>query len=168
MNTLGIRVTPSEIYYSIYNSQIKKIELKVFKRANYLEVPDFLKYVRYNFLDILSAKKIEIVIIKKIEFMAKNINFDRIYIEGVIQEALSSSDVTNYFIETKATFLNQIKKFQPNIKEIKQILKNKEDFSNLVKDFVDINEIKNTNEEIREAILASVLAYNKGILCQKK
>ena len=30
-----------------------------------------------------------------------------------------------------------------------------------------MNEIKNTNEEIREAILASILAYNKGTLCQK-
>lgn len=124
MNTLGIRVTPSEIYYSIYNSKTKEIELKVFKRANYLEVPDFLKYVRYNLLDILSAKKINVVIIKKVEIVAKNISFDRIYIEGVIQEALSSSEINNYFIETKTTFLNQVKKFQPNIKEIKQLLNN--------------------------------------------
>lgn len=167
MNTLGIRVTPSEIYYSIYESEIKKIEIKVFKRAKYLEIPEYLKYIRYNLLDILSCKEIELVTIKKIEGNSININFERIYIEGVIQEALASSNVKKYFIENKTSFLKQAKKIKSETKDIKLILKNKENFNNFICDLVDLNTINGSNEEIREAILASVLAYNKGNLCQK-
>lgn len=167
MNTLGIRVTPSDIYYAIYESEIKKIEIKIFKRAKYLEIPEYLKYIRYNLLDLLSSKDIELVTIKKIEGNSVNINFERIYIEGVIQEALASSNVKKYFIETKISFLSQAKKIKSETKEIKSILKSKEVFNEFIYELVDLNTINGSNEEIREAILASVLAYNKGNLCQK-
>ena len=162
MKTLGIRVTPSKIYYSIYDSELKKIDIKIFKKANYLEIPDFLRYVRYNFLDILSSNKINFVTIKKIEPTSKNISFDRIYIEGVIQESLSSSDVIKYFIETKSSFLNHVKKVNSNIKDIKYLLKNKDNFNNFINEFVNINILETTDEESREAILASIFAYKKG------
>lgn len=158
MNSLGIRVTSEGIIYIVYKSDLKEFIFKIYKRPSFLSLPEFLKYIRYNFLDVLISYKIEYVAIKKIEYNAKNIDFERIAIEGVIQEALASSDILDYYIETKQS-LNTINEIGINYKKI---MNSSNKFKDSLKEYGDMSNLDMNDEKNKEAVLCSIIAFKKG------
>jgi hypothetical protein len=60
--------------------------------------PDGLKYLRSNLLDVLREFKVERAGVRASEPSAQNPNIARIQIEGVIQEAFASSELSAYYV----------------------------------------------------------------------
>lgn len=100
MRSLGIRVTAKAIFFSIVeknenNFSILNVELIKVPQA--LDFPSKLKYIRNTVLDILQEYSIQFAGIRVVENTSQNISFERLQIEGVIQEAFASSSITSYF-----------------------------------------------------------------------
>lgn len=102
MKTIGIRSTPKEVIFAIYDSTAESIvtcEKISVPRA--MDVPSSLKYIRNNLLDILREYEVERAGIRVTEPSAKSTDTSRIarvQIEGVIQEAFASSNLKGYYI----------------------------------------------------------------------
>lgn len=106
-NILGIRVEPKKTHF-IVMKQAQDGQFAVFndeciKVPAALDFPDRLKYIRNCVLDILREYEIEIAGIRVAEGSSQNLDITRLHIEGVIQEAFSSSDVRKYFIGRKSS-----------------------------------------------------------------
>ena len=94
--TIGIRAAPSAVTFAVYNTDAKEVvnvEQIIIPAA--FTTPDRLKYLRSNLLDVLREFKVEQAGVRVTEPSAKMANVDRIQIEGVIQEAFASSDLTH-------------------------------------------------------------------------
>jgi hypothetical protein len=61
-------------------------------------MPERLKYVRSNLLDVLREYSVEKAGIRVAESSAPKTNIERIQIEGVIQETFASSGLTSYYV----------------------------------------------------------------------
>lgn len=148
MNILGIRVSPKAIYFSIFDSnekEFKNIEKIIVPQA--LIIPEKLKYIRNNILDLLREYHIEKAGIKITEGNAQSISIERLYLEGVIQETFASSQVVSY----KTLMLSGIaSRLNTNAKELKKYI---EDKPNNVGIEMDISEF---NKEEIEAMLVAV------------
>ncbi len=98
MNTIGIRVEPSAVTFVVYDaaeSQIINVEkIKVPKALN---VPESLKFLRVNILDILREYEIVQAGIRITESNSQTLTISRIQIEGVIIEAFASSSLQRYY-----------------------------------------------------------------------
>jgi Holliday junction resolvasome RuvABC endonuclease subunit len=98
MKTIGIRSTPSEVIFAIYEDEAAKvINVEAIKIPSALSTPESLKYIRSNLLDVLREYEISKAGIRTTEPSAQSISIERIQIEGVIQEAFASSNLTAYF-----------------------------------------------------------------------
>lgn len=99
MVAIGIRATPKKVIFTIYDTEDNKIvtidEIKV---PAAFDVPDALKYVRSNLLDILREYNVETAGVRTTEPNAQSTNITRIQIEGVILEAFASSSLESYYI----------------------------------------------------------------------
>jgi hypothetical protein len=99
MRSIGIRAAPQSVTFAVYDSEEEKLinveDLRV-PRAFY--VPDALKYIRSNLLDILREYSIESAGIRVTEPSAQSFNISRIQIEGVVLEAFASSALKSYYI----------------------------------------------------------------------
>jgi hypothetical protein len=83
----------------VYDSQENKIlNVEGINIPIAFDVPDALKYIRSNLLDILREYKIDFAGIRVTEPNAKSFNVQRIQIEGVIQEAFASSFLKGYYV----------------------------------------------------------------------
>ena len=71
--------------------------MELIKVPQALDFPSRLKYIRNTVLDILQEYSIPFAGIRVVESNSKNISFERLQIEGVIQEAFASSSITSYF-----------------------------------------------------------------------
>ena len=99
MRSLGIRVEPSKVTFVVidYTEQEADIlNVEYIKIPAALDIPEQLKYIRNTVLDIIREYEISVAGIKVTEGNA-DINIARASIEGVIQEAFSSSSVEKYF-----------------------------------------------------------------------
>lgn len=98
MNTIGIRVEPSAVTFVVYNAaenQIVNVEkIKVPKALN---VPEGLKFVRVNILDVLREYQIVRAGVRITESNAQTLKISRIQIEGVVIEAFASSSLEGYY-----------------------------------------------------------------------
>lgn len=104
MNTIGLRVSPSEVTYAIYDSvknNIQSVDEIVIPKS--MSVPQSLKYVRNTVLDIIREYNVSRAGIRTVEPIAQSLSIERIQIEGVIQEALASSSVEKYYSGPIAT-----------------------------------------------------------------
>jgi len=104
MNILGIRVEPKKTTFSVIkccNEDREIINIELIKLPAALDFPEKLKYIRNCVLDILREYNISMAGIRVAESNTQNLNVTRLHIEGVIQEAFSSSDVERYFIGRK-------------------------------------------------------------------
>jgi hypothetical protein len=99
MKTIGIRAAPTVVTFAVFDATDQSIvtvgEIKIPKAFT---TPDALKYVRSNLLDILREYQIAQAGIRATEPMADRPNIQRVYIEGVIQEAFASSELNSYYI----------------------------------------------------------------------
>lgn len=151
MNILGIRVSPKTIYFSIFDSnkqEFKNIEKIIVPQA--LIVPEQLKYIRNNILDLLREYHIEKAGIKITEGNAQSISIERLYLEGVIQETFASSQIENY----KTLMLSGIaSRLKTNTSEIKKYIDNKPHNSGLEMDVSGFDK-----EEIESMLVAVAVA----------
>jgi len=98
MRAIGIRVAPRAVTYVIYDWAVKEvISVDRVNVPKALEVPEALKYVRNTILDVIREYNIERAGIRIIENVAKRPSHERIQLEGVIQEAIASSTVSDYY-----------------------------------------------------------------------
>ncbi|MVZ62142.1 hypothetical protein [Sphingobacterium humi] len=101
IKSIGIRVTPTSVYFSIISAKGKEIEiiaLDIVKCPKSMEIPEQLKFVRNTLGDIINEFKVKNACIRVTESNARKISIHRIYIEGVIQELFASSTIEKYFI----------------------------------------------------------------------
>lgn len=99
MITIGIRAAPTAVTFAIYDSDSNKVvNIEQIKIPAAFSTPEGLKYVRSNLLDVLREYKVAKAGIRAAEPRAQSISIERMQIEGVIQEAFASSELTSYFV----------------------------------------------------------------------
>lgn len=150
MNILGIRVEPKKTtFVVIENTKNRNIVLNVetIKVPSALDFPEQLKYIRNCVLDILREYNIERAGIRVAESNSKNLDVTRLHIEGVIQEAFSSSNVKSYFVGRKTSMSSRLK---IRIKDLESLFNGESSFS----DIDNWNILGNKNA--REAALVAV------------
>lgn len=99
MKTIGIRAAPRAVTFAVFDTETREIlnveELKV---PAAFAMPDALKYIRSNLLDVLREYGIERAGIRVTESLAQSASIERVQIEGVIQEAFASSSLLSYYV----------------------------------------------------------------------
>lgn len=119
MITIGLRCSPSEVTFAIYDSAssaVVNVESIVVPIA--YGWPERLKHVRSNLLDVLREYGVMRAGVRLAEPMAKAVNIDRTHIEGVVQEAFASSDLQGYYVGAIATIAARIGVDRNLVKEI--------------------------------------------------
>ncbi|MGR2682601.1 hypothetical protein [Chromobacterium haemolyticum] len=99
MRAIGIRAAPKAVTFAVYDDTLKAvINIEDIKIPIAFTVPDSLKYVRNNLLDILREYEVERAGVRITEPNAQSPSHERIQLEGVIQEAFASSSVCAYYV----------------------------------------------------------------------
>lgn len=151
MITLGIRAAPRIVIYAIYDTGKKEvINVEKLKIPAAFGIPDGLKYVRSNLLDILREYSVEQAGIRATESSSENLSIERLQIEGVIQEAFASSELKAYYVGQISSISSRLKiersRFKPVTREGKNDL--------------EIEGWDRHSVEEREAILTAIGAQN--------
>ena len=123
MNTLGIRVEPNQTSFAVIESKEgihTIINIEHIKVPAAFGFPEKLKYIRNCILDIIREYSVSKAGIRVAEGNSRNINVERLHIEGVIQEAFSSSTVDSYFRGRKTSIAPRLKL---TLKEYDEVLK---------------------------------------------
>tara|TARA_R110001583_G_scaffold195405_1_gene372893 strand:+ start:20471 stop:20929 length:459 start_codon:yes stop_codon:yes gene_type:complete len=151
LKTIGLRVSPSEVTFSIFDTvENSIINIEEIAIPNALTVPERLKYIRCNILDVLREYGIQKAGIRLSEPTAKQVNIDRVQIESVIQEAFASSSLDDYYYGAISTIAAKNDIERQNIKL-------------LIKGDMDHETIENwqeLSEKEREAVLTAIGAMN--------
>lgn len=117
MRKIGFRASPSEVVYAIINgadNEVVDIDQILIPKA--FEVPDALKYVRGNVLDILREYDIGHAGIRVTEPNARQMSIHRIQIEGVVLEAFASSPLKSFYFGQISTIAARLGKKRSEIK----------------------------------------------------
>lgn len=153
MKSIGIRVTPSSIYYTIVESNGEELEIIVTDKINNpkaLIVPEQLKFLRNTLCDIINEFKIGNACIRIAEPTAQSTSINRVYIEGVMQELFASSTIEKYFV-------GQISNISSNLgikrSDFKPFAEGKEIF-------LGIENWKKYSLEQRESFMSAISALN--------
>jgi Holliday junction resolvasome RuvABC endonuclease subunit len=97
--TIGIRAAPKVVTFAVYDSTSRTvINVEEIKIPAAFSLPDRLKYVRSNLLDVLREYKVERAGIRETEPAAQSSSIERVQIESVIQEAFASSELKGYYV----------------------------------------------------------------------
>ncbi|WP_262030162.1 hypothetical protein [Microvirga sp. Mcv34] len=150
MITIGIRAAPRVVTFAIYDSEAQAIiNIEEIKIPAAFSTPDGLKYLRSNLLDVLREFEVEQAGVRVTEPSAQSASVERTQIEGVIQEAFASSNLTRYYVGQISSISARLgidrKKFKPLV------------------DGEDEYPVENWNKmskEEREAVLCAVGATN--------
>jgi Holliday junction resolvasome RuvABC endonuclease subunit len=148
MRILGVRAAPKVASFIVYCTESKELKcVDVINIPQTLNVPEQLKYVRNNILDILREFDVSLAAIRVCEASVQKPSVERLYIEGVIQEAFSSSNVKDYFILRKQGIYSRI---GINSKQYDDVINGK----------LEIMKIKTSkfNQATNEAILSALAA----------
>ncbi|GBR58338.1 hypothetical protein AA18889_1577 [Acetobacter senegalensis DSM 18889] len=150
MRTIGIRAAPKLITFAIYDTTTDAIvNVETIKIPAAFNVPEALKYIRCNILDVLREYSIEKAGLRVTESNSQSLNIDRIQIEGVIQESFASSDLYSYYIAQISSISKRI-----GIK--------RSDFKPLINGgaYPAVENWGKMTKEAREAILCAIGAEN--------
>ncbi|KMV67904.1 hypothetical protein AI29_11090, partial [bacteria symbiont BFo2 of Frankliniella occidentalis] len=146
MKLLGVRAAPKEASFVVYCTELQKfVCIDYIKIPLVLEMPEKLKFIRNNILDILREYNVDKACIRVAESNSQNLNIERLYIEGVIQEALSSSNVTQYKNSRQKSICSSL---GLDSKSFKEITKGNRQFRDIDTSEYDVN----TNEAILSAL----------------
>lgn len=148
MRSIGIRVKPKEIYFSIVEGDDNKFSIISIDKLILpisLSVPDKLNFIRKTLIDIINLNKVDAAGIKITEGNARTISIERVSIEAVIQELFSSCSVKKYFVGNIAR-LSKLLNY-PNDGTIKKVITKEE-----------IPEEFNSLEELHEFHIESTLS----------
>lgn len=96
---IGVRASPTEVIYCVFDSN-KNVIINIGKIniPKSLGVPEQLKHIRLNLLDVLREYEVLEAGIRILEPTAQGVSIERVQIEGVIQEAFASSNVKSYYV----------------------------------------------------------------------
>lgn len=151
--SIGIRVTPSTLYFSIVSYEDEVLEIILVDKINIpkaLNIPEQLKFLRNTFCDIINEFNITNACIRITESNAQSTSITRIYIEGVIQELFASSTIKNYYVGQIASISAKLDidraKFKP-LAEGKEVL-------------LEIENWMNYSLEQRESLMSAISALN--------
>lgn len=98
MITIGFRAAPTAVAFVVFDSNERKVvNSENIRVPEAFSIPERLKYIRSNVLDILREYDVERAGIRITESSAQVKDSMRLQIEGVIQEAFASSKVTGYY-----------------------------------------------------------------------
>lgn len=151
MNTLGLRVSPTEVTFCIFNTDDQSlINVEEIKVPNSLSIPEKLKYIRSTLLDVLREYQVEKAGIRLTEPTARSVSIERVQIEGVIQETFASSALLAYYQGAIATIASKVGEAKSAMKPLiagTQTFRELEDWDAF-------------NSKQREAILVAVGAEN--------
>lgn len=153
IKSIGIRVTPSTIYFSVVSYQNEEIEIKLVDRINNpkaLELPEQLKFLRNTLCDIINENDIDNACIRITESIAQTPSIERIYIEGVIQELFASSTIKKYYVGQISSISAKLGFDKENFKE----------YSKGKQNYLDIEDWKSYSEEERESLMSAISAVN--------
>lgn len=151
---IGIRVTPSNIYYAILEkneeeiSILSKDKVIVPKALNLIEK---LSYLRTSFFSIFNEYEIVNASLKKMESTSvtgSNEQMLRMNIEGVLLELLGNSSVEKYFIGTNSSIANKLSVKIDVLKEYVEGISAPFDHPNWKKE----------KKEIRESLITAYIA----------
>ena len=118
MRTIGIRVTPKFVVFAIYDvDENRVVNIEPINIPSAMAVPDSLKYVRSNLLDVLREYDVDAAGIKITEPTAPKVNIPRVQIEGVIQEAFASSNLRKYYVGQISTISAKLSMPRENFKK---------------------------------------------------
>ncbi|RAT10863.1 hypothetical protein A6E27_01395 [Bacillus cereus] len=128
---IGIRVSPTEVYYTILEinnqGELEYInESLIIPKA--LDIPRKLSYIRTSLYSLICEHEIIKAGLRIVEGNSKNVDTFRVNIEGVIQELLANSTVNYYFTGRLDTIGSKLK-FNKSI--IKQCCDAKENLFNI-------------------------------------
>lgn len=99
MRGIGIRVySNSRIYYCLMEKEeddiLNYLDISYLNVPLSIELPEQLNFIRNTLLDILNQYEVQRAVIRLAEL--NGASTERIYLEGVIQESLSSSNVERF------------------------------------------------------------------------
>lgn len=152
MRILGVRAAPKVTSFVVYCSEESELKcVDVIKIPAILDTPEKLKYVRNNILDILNLYNVELAAIRVTEANSDNLSIERLYIEAVIQEAFSSSEINKYYTIRKSGMKSSLNLSE---NEYKEILRSQRSIKG-----IDNSEF---TTETNEAVLAALSAEVKG------
>lgn len=160
MTVIGLRVkSNSRIYYCILeklpDETLNYVDISHINIPKSLNWPEALNYVRNTIIDIITLYDVKKAVIRISEFGTtfNNSTVERIYIEGVLQETIASSNIENYLA-------GRISEFTPLLEiEKKQFKK----YADAEIDYEIIPEDYNWQRqslETRETILTANAALN--------
>ncbi|MBE5321862.1 hypothetical protein IM793_22090 [Pedobacter sp. MR2016-19] len=151
--SIGIRVTPLTLYFSIVSYENEVLEIIIVDKINNpkaLNIPEQLKFLRNTLCDIVNEFNITNACIRITESNAKSISIPRIYIEGVIQELFASSTIIKYYV-------GQISSISANL-EIDRV--KFKPFAEGKEIFLEIDDWKTYSLEERESLMSAISALN--------
>jgi hypothetical protein len=105
LRAIGIRVAPGNVYYAVVEVGT---DLELMTAASVvvppaLDLPSQLHFIRTTMLDIMAEYGVRRAGIRLTEPTAQGTSVERLNLEGVVQELISSSSVEAYFAGPIAT-----------------------------------------------------------------
>lgn len=119
--SIGIRVTPKIIYFSVVSGEVDGINIQLVDKIinpKSLKTPEQLKYIRNTLSDIIHEYSVTNACIRVTESNAQKPSIDRIHIEGVVQELFASSTIEKYFIGQIASISAKLDMNRKKFKDI--------------------------------------------------
>lgn len=117
MRTIGIRAAPKTVTFVVFDVEANAIlNVEDIRIPIAFNVPDALKYIRNNLLDILREYEIARAGIRVTEPNAQSFNIERVQIEGVVQEAFASSLLESYYVGQISTISARLDMPRANFK----------------------------------------------------
>lgn len=105
LRAIGIRASPRNVFYAAVEKgdghEVLAVGSIVVPPA--LDLPEQLHFIRTTILDLMAEYQVRRAGIRLTEPTAQSTSAERLNLEGVIQELLSSSDVEAYFAGPIAT-----------------------------------------------------------------
>ncbi|WP_195603666.1 hypothetical protein ACSVC9_02890 [Clostridium sp. LBM24168] len=160
MASIGIRVTPNEIFYSIVDEnddEYEIISISNIKIPRALDAPCKLSYIRNTIATIIKQYKITNAGIKLIEGNARaSVNSSilfRINLEGVILELFANSTIQKYLLGLASSIASILKIKAKPVKEMSEDLG--------IDDSYKTDNGKKLNEQNIESLVVAIAALNQ-------
>ncbi|WP_422122335.1 hypothetical protein DHX103_11025 [Planococcus sp. X10-3] len=160
MRSIGIRVEPKEVHYTIFDNEEKENgEISYYSGSLVVpvsmkdDIPRLLSYIRTNIFSIICENEVIYAGIRTIENISDNTNIFRANIEGVIQELFSNSTIIEYYAGGLGTIASMLK---TNVSDVKLCAKGKIDLFEL--DWSVTGKKINQRESLLTCLAARTLA----------
>lgn len=157
MVSIGIRVTPNEVYYAIVedkNDELSIVSVSDIKLPKALDTPSKLRYIRNTFDTLIKQYSISRAGIRLIEGNARGTINDRmtlrLNLEGVFLELFANSSVERYLLGNAPNISRILELESKPVRDMAQELG--------IDDTDKTDEGKKMNDNNKEAIVVAIAA----------